>query len=235
MRYQYRYTKDEKRQLAAANRVLDDPNSPPREINKALRHIQQIQDAAEGRAFDRAVAPALPTEPTVDELVSAIEKAEKPSLINQQVTDTPNAINAAVAPPIAAKALEVTQTAQGAVTAFCGFCDAVGPWNTRYPMDESAPKRVLLCPTCYGRMLAADMSAAQAEARARAETPPDWAGDFARKRNLYSSDFEKSRAIWAELDRENFDRQDQERIERERAEGQYHAARAEFLSRGGKL
>jgi hypothetical protein len=74
VRYQYRYTKDEKRHLAAANRVIDNPAASPVEINKALRHVQRIQEAAEARAFDLAITQDEP-DPTVDDLVAALEKA----------------------------------------------------------------------------------------------------------------------------------------------------------------
>jgi hypothetical protein len=238
VRYQYRYTKDERRRLAAANRVLDNPTAPPAEVNKALRHIQRIQDAAEARAFDRAVLPA-ESEPTVDELVSDLENAQKRPFQPVENTEVKNAKNAfvpleaIVAPSEPAEASEVTQTAQGPETAFCGFCSAVGPWNTRYPVGQV--DGILLCSACFSKMCAADMRNASAAAKAAAEAPQDWAEPFAAQRHMYTSDFERSRAIWAEQDREATDRQEQERIERARAEAAYHSARADFISRGGRL
>lgn len=233
MRYQYRYTKDEKRQLAAANRVLDDPTAPPREVNKALQHIQRIQDAAEGRAFDLQPFEPTPKEPTIDQLVSDLEKAEKPTLTNQQLTDHPSAENSVLAPPIATKALEVTQTLETAPVAFCAFCSTAGQWNTRFPVGQA--DGILLCPACFSKMCSADMLQTAAAARARAEQPADWAGQFVAQRNMVSSDFERSRAIWAEQDRAALDRQEQEARERARLEGQYNAARARWIQDGGKL
>jgi len=239
MRYRRRYTKDEKRHLAAANRVIDDPTAPPAEVNRALRHIQRIQEAAEGRALDRAIDQPPATEPTVDQLVSDLENAEKRPFQPIENTEVKNAKNAFVpleailAPSEPAKALGITQTAPGPTTAFCAFCSAAGPWNTRYPVGQE--DGLLLCPACFSKMCAADMRNASAAARAAAETPQDWAEPFTAQRHMYTSDFERSRAIWAEQDRENADRQEQERIERERAEAAYHSARARWIQDGGRL
>lgn len=255
MRYRLRYTKDEKRHLAAAERVLADPTAPPREVNAALRHIQRIQDVAEGRAFDRAIEPAQPAAPSIADLVSALEKAEKqPSqpIENKDTEKAETARNAVLEPPTAAKALEVTQTPETPVievsadpappaTAFCGFCDAVGNWNTRYPLDETAPKRVLLCPTCYGKMLSADMTAATAEAQARPVrswlygkgTDPN-VNDLSDLRGM-GRDYQNSVALWEQQAREDSDRRAQEARERERAEAQYHDNRARWIQDGGRL
>jgi hypothetical protein len=246
VRYQYRYTKDEKRWLAAANRVLDDPTAPPREVNKALQHIQRIQDAAEGRAFDVAVAPTAPSEPTVDALVRELEAKKQ-----LQGTDS-EALGPAVAPTSPSNVPEVTPNTLEAVLAIadgktppavlseptCRACGVVGQWNTFWPIGTQCGP---FCPPCFGKLCAADMARSQAAARARAEQPLDWETDFAVKRNVYSSDFQKSQAIWAELDRENADRQEQERIERDRVEARKRADLADRLSGnfgwrdGGKL
>jgi hypothetical protein len=244
VRYQYRYTKDEKRWLAAANRVLDDPTAPPREVNKALQHIQRIQDAAEGRAFDVAVAPTAPSEPTVDALVRELEAKKQ-----LQGTDS-EALGPAVAPTSPSNVPEVTPNTLEAVLAIadgktppavlseptCRACGVVGQWNTFWPIGTQCGP---FCPPCFGKLCAADM--ARSQAAARAEQPVDWETDFAIKRNVYSSDFQKSQAIWQELDREDADRQERERKERASAEAEFNRRQADRLSGnfgwrdGGKL
>jgi hypothetical protein len=219
----HRFNATEQKIVDLADRVIANPTATPAELTAAMRSLERVVAKAARRTKNRT-----PAADPVDTLVQQLEA--KP---------------AQPAEPAPADPLEAVQAiADGAVPqptipepamAFCRFCDATGHWNTWYPTDETAPKRVLLCPTCFGKMVSMDMAAAQAEARARAETPPDWAADFAGQRNMYSSDWQKSQAIWAEQDRENFDRAALERQDRERAEGQYHAARAGFLSRGGKL
>jgi len=52
---------------------------------------------------------------------------------------------------------------------------------------------------------------------------------------MYTSDFEKSRAIWAEQDQQAADQAYIDRAERARAEAQYNAARARWIQDGGRL
>lgn len=236
MRYQYRFTKDEKRQLAAANRVIDNPAAPPREVNAALRHIQRIQDVAESRAFDGAVSSAEP-EPSVADLVSALEKAEKqPSQVQQNkgAENAPDPINAVLAPPEPAKASEVIPEPQGPPVAFCGFCSTAGNWNT-------ASGGVILCPTCFAKVCAADMRAASAASLARQDR--GWLyekgidpniNDLGTVRGM-SSDYRNSVEIWRTQALEDADRRDREAAEQSQAEAQYNRVRADFIQRGGKL
>ena len=244
MRYQYRFTKDEKRQLAAANRVLDNPTAPPREVNAALRHIQRIQDTAEARAFDGAVSTAEP-EPTVADLVSALEKADK----GQKPSSQPIAAQGLIEPekaekasePIApvlapsepAKASEVTPTVS-TTTAFCGFCSTAGNWNT-------ASGGVILCPTCFAKVCAADMRAASAASLARQDR--GWLyekgidpniNDLGTVRGM-SSDYRNSVEIWRTQALEDADRRDREATEPARAEAEYNNSRARWIQDGGKL
>jgi hypothetical protein len=239
VRYQYRYTKDEKRHLAAANRVLDDPAAPPREVNRALQHIRKIQDAAERRAKAATSPPAPPEPETVDDLVAALENAQKQPfqpLENKGSENAPNAREAILAPPEPAKALEVTQTApelKTAPTAFCGFCSAAGRWNT-------VSGGVILCPTCFGKVCAADMRAASAASLARQSswlyekgTDPN-TNDLADLRGM-GRDYQNSVQLWQEQAREDADRQAQEAAERAAAEDRYHASRARWIQDGGRL
>jgi hypothetical protein len=234
VRYQYRYTKDETRQLAALNRVLDDSTATPREVNKAIQLIQRIQDAAEGRAFDRAITPPAPSE-SVDDLVRVLEAKKQ-----LQSTDS-DALEAPGAPPTSPDPLEDTQHALEAVQAIadgktppavlseptCRACGVVGQWNTFWPIGTQCGP---FCPPCFAKLCAADMARSQAAARARAEQPADWETNFATQRNMYSTDFQKSQVIWQELDREDADRRTQEAAERDRAEARERADLANRLS-----
>jgi hypothetical protein len=243
-------SKEEKRLIDTATALLNDPTATTADKFKAMGYLERAIRLAEKRRIRRAedadwYPPAEPqAEQSVDDLVTELEKGQKhppQPIAAQELTELEKAGKASepiapvVAPSEPAKASEVTQTVPAPATAFCAFCDATGKWNTRYPLDETAPKRVLLCPTCFGKMVSMDMLAAQSEARARAETPPDWAGEFAAKRNLFSSDFEKSRALWAEQDRDAADQREQEAREHAQAEAQYNRTRADWIANGGRL
>jgi hypothetical protein len=222
-------SKEEKRLTETAHALLDDPNTSTADKFKAMGYLERAIRLAEKRRIRREAEPA-PPEPTVDELVTALEAKPAPA-----AEPAPAPANPLQPAQDIADGKNPTAVPVPDPEPVCRLCDAVGQWNTFYPLDETAPKRILLCPTCFGKMVSMDMSAAQAEARARAEQPVDWAADFSGQRNAYSSDYQKSHAIWAEQDRQNADRQDQERIERERLEGQYHAARARWIQDGGRL
>lgn len=251
-----RYTKDETRRIAAANRVIDNPAAIPGETLKALRELNRLETAAERRAADREEFEFLaPAEPSIDQLVIELEKDKKQPLQvidGQGVTKLETdqlAINAALAPPIPAKASEVTPTVLEPLNddsatsappdpAFCGFCQAAGPWNTRWPVEE--PNGVLLCLSCFAKMCSAEMlKAAQPAARrdvlaGRGEDPN--AFDLATVHpNASRSDWERSAILWRQMDAEAAEKQAAERRERETAEAQFHSARADYLSRGGKL
>lgn len=235
-------SKEEKRLTETAHALLDDPNTTTADKFKAMGFLERAIRLAEKRRARRGspepAAELEPADPTVDELVSQLE-ARKPPLQPIEPEGLKNGQNGfipiepAVGPTDTAKALEVTQEPQGPPVASCAFCFATGSWNTRFPVGQA--DGILLCPSCFSKMCASDMRQTAAAARARAEQPTDWAEDFAAQRNVVSSDFEKSRAIWAEQDRENADRQERETREHAQAEAQYHAARTRWIQDGGRL
>jgi len=231
-----RYTRDERLRKTTAEAVLSDPAATPADRMGAVRSLERLELAAQRRAGrPKPVPPSPPAEPTVDDLVSQLEAQKQPlqPIETKGPENASTALNVVLAPPSDEKALEVTQEPQGPPVASCAFCFATGPWNTRFPVGQA--DGILLCPSCFSKMCASDMRQTAAAARARAERPTDWAEDFATQRNVCSSDFEKSRALWAEQDREAADQADIDRAERARAEAQYNAARARWIQDGGRL
>src|SRR5579872_6239265 len=203
LRYEYRFNKKERGRLAALESILADTATGPKERLSALRAIERIEATARRRSGEREnlPEPAPATEPTVDELVSVLEAQKQPvQLVEPQgLTEGKNGQNGSDSIGVDLRAADSSVTPQPvpeAPTAFCGFCSTAGNWNT-------TSGGVILCPTCFAKVSATEARHNAAAARARAEQPADWAEDFAAQRNVRSSDFEKSRALWAEQDREN--------------------------------
>jgi hypothetical protein len=221
------FTKLERSQKRAAERILADPSALPSHKATALRTLKRVQTAAEDRAFDRALADE-PDEPTVDDLVKALENPPKTTIPEAQ-----NCQNAVLEPPSSVNALEVTQTAPEPTTAFCGFCSAAGQWNT-------VSGGVILCPTCFAKVCATEMRTASAASLARQSswlyekgTDPN-VNDLSDLRGM-SRDYQSSVRIWEQEARDDADRQELQARERAAAEDQFNRARADFIQRGGKL
>jgi hypothetical protein len=239
-----RYSKPERLRKHTAEQVLKDPAATSADRMAAVRCLERLESAARRRAEEREwnlPEPAPPAEPTVDQLVSDLEKAEKCSsqlIENKGPENDQNAINGSGASTNAGKALEVTQTATEPKNAFCGFCQSAGQWNTRYPIDE--PNGVLLCPACFGKMISADALKTTAKAAARqswlyekGEDPNTF--DLSAVHGTAGSDFQKSVLIWEQQAAQ--DAAERERLisEVERKQARDRADLAEFISRGGRL
>lgn len=233
--------------MTAVESILADAATSPKERLSALRALERIESAARRRAEERESnlpEPVPAPEPTVDQLVSDLEKAQNqpPQPIeNKGAENDQTAVNAVTAPPVAAKALEATQTPESTPTAFCGFCSAAGTWNTRWPVEE--PNGVLLCPTCFAKMCAADMRQTAAASLARQDPPRSWlygqgtdpnTNDISDLRGM-NRDYQNSVQIWQQQAREDADRQALEAAERSRLETDLNRRRAEYISRHGQL
>lgn len=224
------YTRPERRLKTAWDRVLNDPSATPGQLALAARGLERLAAKAARRAKNRPPAPD-----PVEALVRQYE-AEKAPLQNQQHTDTANALNAAVGPPIAAKALEVTQTPetpqidsqQVSAVQKCWNCDQPGQptWDSRF-----------LCPTHFAE-------AAAQQARPRRVRQQSWLYEKGEDENTFdlsavhgepSSDYQKSVEIWRQQAVEESDRQERDRQERTRAEAAYHRSRADWIANGGRL
>lgn len=246
MRYQYRFTKKERARTAALESILADTATSPRERMSALRALERIEAAARRRAEAAPTNEAAPpAQPTVDDLVSALEKVEngqkQPSqpLSNQVVTGGQNGQNASSPVGVDLRASNaadkemVTPTPETTAVAFCGFCQAPGQWNT-------TAGGVILCPTCFGKVCAADMRAASARSLAR---DPGWlyekgedpnTNDLADLRDM-GRDFQNSVRIWEQQAREDADRQEREAADRAAATERLNRERAEYISLYGRL
>lgn len=240
------YTRPERQRKAIAERIIDNPDSKPAELLEALKILERLSTKAERRTRDRAEEPA---DPTVDDLVSALEKGQKTEKqplqhIAAQGLNGPEKaektfvpIEAICGPTDTAKALEVIQAIADGKTPLPAVLvpevSALKCWNCDQSGQPTWDDRIL-CPTHFASEAArnARQNAAASLARQQGD---DWAVDFATQRQMNTSGFEKSRAIWAEQDRENADRRDQQAAERAEAEAQYNRARADYIQRGGRL
>jgi hypothetical protein len=234
------YTKAERLRKAAAESLLTDQAAPAAAKATALKELSRLETAARKRQqlkHDRMVLDYYDKqgeagqEPSVDALVQQLETAQPPEKPVQKAV--PEALEHAVEPPVPPTAPDLA----------CSQCHQVGPWADRYNGR----------PICHGCMCdtmdihrpgitpwTAPDPPAVTPSKPRAQswetvTPVDLAILRGVIGGRAEADFAKSQEIWAEIDRQDADRREQEARERDRAEAAYHAARADFLANGGRL
>lgn len=233
-----RYTKAERLRKSAAETVLSDPAATSADRMAAVRTLERLESAARRRQEDQ---PAQPPAETVDDLVSALEKAEKrpfQTIENKEPEKALTAVNAPGTTNAAAPVSEDPQIVPEASTAFCAFCSASGNWNTRWPIED--PNGVLLCPVCFAKMCSSTAMKSTAKAAHRS-----WLYEKGTDENTFdlsaahgssrTSDFARSVAIWETQAREDADRQEQELSERANLEAQLNRRRADWIQNGGKI
>lgn len=243
-------SKEEKRLIDAANQLLDDPASTNAERLKAMGMLERAIRLAEKRRQERREdADWFPADPTVDDLVSALEAKKAPEKADS------DALEARTTPPEPAKPRGDTQTApqpdeekahqEQALQAVQDIADGKKPlpalepvppvpkcWNCDQPGQPTWDDRVL-CPAHLASEAARQAREAAAGSLARQKT--DWAEGFNTQRRANTSDFAASVAIWEQQAREDSVRQEQEAAERVRLEAGVNRRRADWIQNGGRL
>jgi hypothetical protein len=115
-------------------------------------------------------------------------------------------------------------------TVTCTGCGTAGAWLTRWKGEPT-------CPPCFTRLC--ENSAAEAAASRDVLSGRGTDSNCNDLSMLFGptlpKDYQSSLDLWRQQARTDQEQREQHRRERERAEAAYHAARADFLSRGGRL